>query len=94
MLTATGAHLHWLVSPYLNAPILHDDHRERVDRLNELVVEAVASLPDRSVTLLDYPGFIGAAGSERDVAIRDDGVHLSDQGFDEVAPWLVEAIDL
>lgn len=93
-LTATGAHLYWLVSPYLNAPILHDDHRDRIDRLNQLVADATSALPEREVTFLDYPAFIGEPGSDRDVEIRDDGVHLSDVGFLEVAPWLVEQLGL
>lgn len=94
LLTAEGAHLHWLVSPYLNAPILHDDHRERIDLLNAVVVDGAATMGTREVTFLDYPGFIGEPGGDRDVLIRDDGVHLSDQGFAEVAPWLVEQLGL
>lgn len=94
VLTAGGAHLHWLVSPYLDAPILHDDHRDRVDILNRLVVDAAAAMRDRDVSFLDYPAFIGEPGGPRDQRLRDDGVHLSEAGFAEVAPWLVSQLGL
>ena len=89
VLTQTGAELFWLLSHYLNRDLLPDDHELRVDGINELVVEAVASFPDRDVGFLDYPGWIGPVGGDRDVELRDDGVHLSEIGFAEIARWLV-----
>ena len=61
-----------------------------LDRLNDLVREATADLP--AVSFADYPAFVGEVGSDREKAIRRDGVHLSDKGIDEVSPWIVGTV--
>jgi len=98
VLSATGADVFWLMSPYLNRESLAEDHRERVDGINALVGQAIAAVvaenPDASVTQVDYPGWFGPIGGARDAELRDDGVHLSDVGQAEVAPWLVEEMGL
>ena len=56
--------------------------------LNQLVA-AVAVDSDARVTMVDYPGWIGEVGSDRELNLRDDGLHLSREGLDEVADWLL-----
>ncbi len=99
VLTASGADVYWLMSPYLNRSLLPEDHQARVDGLNAIVEQAVATVretspPGGSITLVDYPGWIGPVGESRDVELRDDGVHLTDLGFEEVAPWLIGEMGL
>lgn len=93
LLTSTGAVLYWLMTPRLDRADMPEDHASRIAGLNRLVAEASASLPDRDIVLVDYPAFIGEVGGRRDRALRGDGVHLSDRGREEVAPWLMEVID-
>ncbi|MEZ5165283.1 MAG: hypothetical protein R2695_01880 [Acidimicrobiales bacterium] len=52
------------------------------------------ALPGRDIRFVDYPAFIGEVGGPRDLLVRDDGVHLSDQGFAEVGPWLLDRLGL
>ena len=93
LLTSTGAVLYWLETPQLDRADMAEDHADRIAGLNRLVAEAAAARPDRDIVLVDYPAFIGEVGSERDRTLRGDGVHLSDRGYDEVAPWLMDVID-
>ena len=93
LLTRSGAILYWLRGAELNREPAFDDHAERIDRLNQLVAEGAADLADRRIVFIDYPEFVGEVGSERELAIRHDGVHLSEQGMTEVAPWLVEIVN-
>lgn len=93
LLTSTGAILYWLQTPPLDRADLPEDHAERIAGLNRLAAEASASLPERDIVLVDYPAFIGEVGGRLDRARRVDGAHLSDQGYDEVAPWLMDVID-
>ena len=93
LLTSTGAVLYWLQTPPLDRADLPEDHAERIAGLNRLAAEAAASLPDRDIVLVDYPAFIGEVGGRLDRARRVDGAHLSDQGYDKVAPWLMDIID-
>ena len=93
LLTSTGAVLYWLLSPQLDRADLPEDHGERVAGLNRLVAVTADDLPDRDILLVDYPSFIGEVGGPLDRARRGDGVHLSDQGTEEVAPWLMDIID-
>ena len=93
LLTSTGAALYWLQTPQLDRADMAEDHTERIAGLNRLVAEAAAALDDRDIVLVDYPAFIGEVGGRRDRAVRGDGVHLSDRGYDEVAPWLMDIID-
>ena len=90
LLTGTGATLYWLEGPVLNRELVADDHAARIAGLNRLAAEAAASqaAAGRSVVMTDFPSFIGEIGSDGERARRDDGVHLSEQGLDEVAPWL------
>ena len=39
--------------------------------------------------MVDYPGWIGEVGSDRELNLRDDGLHLSDEGLTEVVDWLL-----
>ena len=93
LLTSTGAVLYWLRTPLLDRADVPEDHAARIAGLNRLAAEASAALADRDIVLVDYPAFIGEVGGRLDRARRGDGVHLSDQGYDEVAPWLMDVID-
>jgi peptidoglycan/LPS O-acetylase OafA/YrhL len=90
VLTATGSRMVWLLGAHLNRAPTPQNDPARVDRLNDLVAEAVADLPRAGFA--DFPAFIGAVGSARERAIRHDGVHLSKQGLDEVDDWVVREI--
>ena len=90
VLGAGGATVYWLEGAHLNKPVVPQNDPARIDRLNELVREATADLP--FVRFLDYPGFVGEVGSDREISLRDDGVHLSEQGLDEIVPWLLEEL--
>ena len=98
VLSASGADVYWLMSPYLNRALLPGDHRERVDGLNAIVEEAVATVlaadSTASITLVDYGAWIGDVGGIRETRLRDDGVHLSATGFAEIGPWLIGEIGL
>ncbi len=89
-LAAGGAQVLWLVGPHLNRPVVAQNDPVRVDRLNVLVREAVTGLS--GAVLVDYPGWLGPVGSVREKRLRDDGVHLSELGLDEVVPWLVNDV--
>ena len=92
LLTSTGATLYWLKGAVLNRAVEFEDHAARVHGLNRIVADGAAALTDRRIVMVDFPAFIGEVGSDRELAIRGDGVHLSKQGFEEVAPWLLEVI--
>ena len=88
LLTSTGAELYFLEGAEHNRPITPQNTPERVALLNQLVA-AVAVDSDARVTMVDYPGWIGEVGSDRELNLRDDGLHLSREGLDEVADWLL-----
>ena len=88
LLTSTGAELYFLEGADHNRPITPQNTPERVALLNQLVA-AVAADIDARVTMVDYPGWIGEVGSDRELNLRDDGLHLSREGLDEVADWLL-----
>ena len=88
LLTSTGAELYLLEGADHNRPIAAQNTPERVALLNQLVTE-VAAESDAAVTMVDYPGWIGAVGSDRDLTLRDDGLHLSREGLDEAVDWLL-----
>ena len=75
-----------------------DDHIDRVDGINALVTEAIETIladdPDAIISEIDYPDWIGETGGPRDIELRDDGVHLTQFGLDEIAPWLIEEMGL
>jgi hypothetical protein len=77
----------WLKGAHLNREINAQNSPERVDRLNEIVAEAVTGIPD--VTLADFPAFIGPVGSAQELRLRGDGVHLSPEGIEAAVDWLL-----
>jgi hypothetical protein len=86
VLTSNGAELIWLKGVHLNREIEPENDPARIDRLNDIVIQATADLPN--VRLADFPSFVGAVGSDRELALRRDGVHLSDEGMRAAAVWL------
>ena len=88
LLTSTGAELYFLQGADHNRPITPQNTPERVALLNQLVA-AVAEDSDASVTMVDFPGWIGEVGSDRELSLRDDGLYLSDEGLTEVVGWLL-----
>jgi peptidoglycan/LPS O-acetylase OafA/YrhL len=90
VLGARGATVYWLEGAHLNKPVVPQNDPARIDRLNRLVREATADLDH--VRFLDYPAFIGGVGTDREVIMRDDGVHLSQRGLDEIVPWLLTEV--
>ena len=88
LLTSTGAELYFLEGAEHNRPITPQNTPERVALLNQLVA-AVAADIDARVTMVDYPGWIGEVGSDRELNLRDDGLHLSREGLDEAVDWLL-----
>ena len=89
-LAATGARVLWLLGPHLNRPLVAQNDPVRIDRLNDIVREAIAGIP--AASLVDYPAWLGPVGSARETKLRDDGVHLSQDGLDEAVPWLVREV--
>jgi peptidoglycan/LPS O-acetylase OafA/YrhL len=85
VLSARGATVAWIVMPHINRTSPYNNP-ERVDRINEIVVPLVEALPRHA--LVDYPGFLGPTGGERDRMIRDDGVHIRAEHLQTVADWL------
>jgi len=90
VLGATGAQVVWLEGAHLKRDIRPQNHPDRIDRLNELVVAATLDLD--FVTTVPYRDFIGDIGSERERHTRFDGVHLSEAGVAEVGAWLMDGI--
>ena len=88
LLTSTGADLYLLEGADHNRPITPQNTPERVALLNELVA-AVAEDSGAAVTMVDFPGWIGELGSDRELSLRDDGLHLSAEGLVEVVDWLL-----
>lgn len=88
LLTSTGAELYFLEGAEHNRPIAPQNTPERVALLNRLVTE-VAAQSEAAVTMVDYPGWIGEVGSDRELNLRDDGLHLSREGLDEAVDWLL-----
>ncbi|MDW3217376.1 MAG: acyltransferase family protein [Acidimicrobiales bacterium] len=91
LLTSTGASLYILEGAALNREVTPQNDPARIESLNALVGD-VADAAGDDVLMLDYPSFIGPVGSDQELSRRDDGVHLSDRGIDEVLPWLFEQI--
>ena len=90
VLGATGARVVWLEGAHLKREIRPQNHPDRIDRLNELVVAATLDLD--FVATVPYRDFIGDIGSERERHTRFDGVHLSEAGVAEVGAWLMDGI--
>ena len=87
VLTGGGASLYWMDGAHLNREIRPQNSPERIDQLNDIVHDAVNDLP--RVAFIDYPGFVGEVGSERELTVRHDGVHLSAAGLTEIPGWLI-----
>ncbi len=94
VLTAGGAELYILEGASLNREITPQNSPERIAALNELVADVAAEAAEAGapVTMVDYPTWIGAVGSDQELARRDDGVHLSDAGLRDVVPWLLDDV--
>jgi peptidoglycan/LPS O-acetylase OafA/YrhL len=91
VLGATGARVLWMLGPALDRPVSPQNDPARIAALNELVREAISTVP--RATTVDYPGWIGEVGEARDRTLRGDGMHLSEVGLEQVVPWLLEEID-
>jgi peptidoglycan/LPS O-acetylase OafA/YrhL len=90
VLSSTGARVLWLLGPDLDRPVVPQNDPTRIHRLNDLVTTAIADLP--GVTTVDFPGWLGEVGGERDRRLRGDGLHLSEEGFAEIVPWLLDEV--
>ncbi len=88
LLTSNGADLYFLEGADHNRPITPQNTPERVALLNQLVAGVVAD-SDAPVTMVDFPGWIGEVGSDRELGLRDDGLHLSAEGLVEAVDWLL-----
>jgi peptidoglycan/LPS O-acetylase OafA/YrhL len=93
-LGADGAHVVVLTQPRIESGLdkgykdLPESDPARIDRLNELLREAVALRPGVA-TLVDLQGWVAAQpGGELDPAKRPDGIHFSDDYAPQVAEWL------
>lgn len=91
LLTGDGAELYFLAGAPLNREITEQNDPARIAAMNDLVA-GLADAAGEGVTMLDYPEFIGPVGSDQELARRDDGVHLSESGIDEILLWLFEQI--
>ncbi len=89
-LTASGATLYLLTGPPLNRPVIPQNDPERIERLNELALEAADGRED--VVIVDVESWIGPIGGERDVRLRGDGLHFSPEGREEVVDWLFDEV--
>ncbi len=67
---------------------LPESEPERVDRLNEIMVEAAGLRPDVATTIDLQQWVAGQPGGELDPATRIDGLHFSDDYLDTIAQWL------
>lgn len=93
-LAARGANVVLLTYPHLQAgrdqgyTDLPESDPARVDRLNELLAEAVALRPGVA-TLVDFQGWLASQpGGELDAAKRSDGLHFYDEYAPTIAAWL------
>lgn len=93
-LAARGANVVLLTYPHFEAgrdqgyTDLPESDPARVDRLNELLAEAVALRPGVA-TLLDFQGWLASQpGGELDPAKRSDGLHFYDEYAPTIADWL------
>ncbi|MEM7141458.1 MAG: acyltransferase [Actinomycetota bacterium] len=87
LLTSQGASLYILEGAPLNREIAPQNDPARIAALNDIVGMLADDAGD-TVTMVDYPGWVGPVGSDQELARRDDGVHISDGGLDEVVAWL------
>ena len=83
-----------LTQPYMESGLdqgfqdLPESEHARIDRLNELLAEAVSLRPGVA-RLIDLRGWMAAQpGGELDPASRPDGIHFTDAYSATVASWL------
>ncbi|MCZ7629570.1 MAG: SGNH hydrolase domain-containing protein [Microthrixaceae bacterium] len=93
-LSARGANVVVLTYPHFEAARdqgytdLPESDPARVDRLNEILAEAVALRPGVA-TLADFQGWLASQpGGELDPAKRSDGLHFYDEYAPRIAEWL------
>jgi peptidoglycan/LPS O-acetylase OafA/YrhL len=96
LLSARGAMVLWLSSPIIdsgrqmtNRPAdgFPESDPERMERLNELILEIVAS--DPYAELGDYAGRLRTyPGGELDSTLRPDGIHLANDQSHLIGDWL------
>lgn len=93
-LAADGATVVVLTQPRLQSGLdkgltdLPESEPARIDRLNELLAEAVGQRPDVA-RLVDMRGWLAAQpGGELDPVTRPDGIHFTDAFTPTVADWL------
>mgnify|MGYP006094804859 CR=1 FL=1 len=90
VLGATGADIFWLEGAHLRREMRPQNHPDRIDALNSLVAAATSDL--EYVSIAPYKEFIGELGSARELRMRDDGVHLTEEGLIEVSKWLIDDV--
>jgi lysophospholipase L1-like esterase len=71
-----------------------DNDPDRVDRINRIMVDTVASSPHgENFQMMDTGGWVAQLpGGEFDPEVRFDGVHFSFAGSDMLADWVVPQI--
>jgi|SRR5690606_24419341 len=85
VLAAEGAPVLWATTP--DVPRLRGaGDPARVDRLNELVDEAVGGRP--GFRMVDVAEWLRDVGGEDDPRYRADGAHYTVRGADELVAWL------
>ena len=91
LLTSGGASLYILEGAPLNRELAAQNDPARIEALND-IVGGLADAAGDSVTMVDFPSWVGPIGSDQELSRRDDGVHISDSGLDEIIPWLFDQI--
>lgn len=98
-LAARGANVVLLTYPHFEAgrdqgyTDLPESDPARVDRLNELLAEAVALRPGVA-TILDFQAWLASQpGGELDPAKRSDGLHFYDEYAPTIAEWLAPQLN-
>lgn len=93
-LGADGAHVIVLTQPHIESGLdkgesgLAESEPERMDRLNELLAEAVALRPGVA-SLVDMRAWVaGQPGGEMDRSMRSDGIHFQDSFAPTLSAWL------
>ena len=93
-LGADGAHVVVLTQPHLQSGLdqgfqdLPESDPVRIDRLNELLAEAVSLRPGVASLIDMRTWLVGTPGGELDAAKRPDGVHFTDEYSAIVIDWL------
>ncbi|HEX7097450.1 MAG TPA: SGNH/GDSL hydrolase family protein, partial [Acidimicrobiales bacterium] len=90
LLTSRGARMLWMLAAHQDRPLAPMTDPARIDRLNEIVADVAATVPNTS--LVDYPSWLADVSSRLDRQLRRDGLHLSDDGIAEVVPWLADDV--